>query len=175
MSLHLYSKRTNLIGLLIALALALACLLFVVPAILADNPLFAFDTITARPTHVTVYDGGEATTFYPDSEEYDVLVEAAYQTLYNEIGLEESGWSSLRFEQARAEGLAVELFYDEPVRIPGKRVDIADTYRLFFPLDVFGWDSDVVFRGGRNLYWGLPVRVDTLDRLREAVAQLETE
>lgn len=169
------SKQVNFKGLIIALALVLICLLFVIPAILSNNLLFAFNTIQGMPARVAIYRDGQAYDFYPGSQEYEMLVDAAYKTLYNEIGVEESGWSSARFEQARSEGIAVELFYDEPVRIPGKRVDIADTYRLFFPLEVYGWNSEVVFRGGLNMYWALPVRVDTLDRLRDAIVQIDLE
>jgi hypothetical protein len=52
------------------------------------------------------------------------------------------------------------------VKLPGNRMDIADPTRLFFPLEVFGHEGEVVFRGGRSDYWGLPIRVESLDPMR---------
>lgn len=162
-------RRTNTSGLIIALVILAACVLFVLPALLSQNLLFAFGIITQKPAQAVVYHAGESYVFLPGSPEYDALTDAAYKTLSKEKGIVEAGWSTQRFSQARSEGTALELFYDEPVKVPGSRVDIADTYRLFFPLDVFGWDQDVVFRGGHSTYWGLPVRVDSFDRIRTVV------
>lgn len=164
-------RRFNPLGLIVAFILMIACLMGLL-AILSGNPFYAFNRISEEPSQVIIYYDGETYFYEPDSEEYDLLVEAAYETLRNEQGVAEFGWASSRFDQARTEGDAIELVYADPVKIPGNRVDIADVYRLFFPLDVFGWSSDVVFRGGRTMYWGLPVRVDTLDRLRDAVDEV---
>lgn len=162
----------NWAGLIIALATVGMCLLFVLPAALSGNPFFAFGRINRRPIQAIVYYEGEALVFTPDDPEYDRLVEACYTALAHEIGFAEWGWSEQRFEQARTEGIAVELIYDRPVKLPGSRLDIADPTRLFFPLEVFGHEGEVVFRGGSHEYWGRPIRVDTLDPVREAVQQI---
>ncbi len=167
------NSRYNWIGLIVALAALAACLLFVLPAALAGNLFFAADVISGMPAQAIVYYHGQMYVYVPGDPQYDTIVDAAYQTLYHEIGIVGGfGWPEARYEQARTEGIAVELLYSEPVKIPGRRVDIADPVRLFFPLEVFGHEGEVVFRGGRDSYWGLPIHVDTLDRLRTAVEQV---
>lgn len=165
----------NWIGLVIALFIIAFCFLFALPAALSGNILFSSNIVTGRPIQVAVYYEGETTVYEPGDPEYDRLVAAANETLANETGFFEGvGWSEERFHQARTEGIAVELLYAEPVKLPGRRVDISDPTRLFFPLEVFGASTEMqmVFRGGRDEYWGLPIRVDTLDRLRNAVDEV---
>lgn len=166
----------NWFGLIGMLALLIGCLFVALPAALSGNILFATDVITEQPVQAVIYYEGETIILEPGDADYNVIVEAAYETLGNETGIVEGvGWSEERFTQARSEGNAVELLYAEPVKIPGQRVDIADPTRLFFPLEVFGHDGDYVFRGGREEYWGLPIRVDTFDRLRAAVDDVMQE
>lgn len=169
------NRRYNWLGLVVALSLVAVCLLFLLPAALSSNLLFAVNSIRVRPIQVTVYYRGQTEVYMPDSQEYDRLVDACYETLYNQIGIVEMGWSDKQFEQARAEGLAVELLYSEPVKLPGQRLDIADPLRLFFPLDIRGSKSEVVFRGAADDYWGLPIHVDTLDRVRTVVEEIMSE
>ncbi len=165
--------KYNWIGLLAMLVGIFACFLFVLPAALSGNLLFASNVITQQPAQVTIYYDGDSYTYEPGDPQYDALVSAANETLANETGFWEGfGWSEERFTQARAEGIAVEFLYAQPVKIPGRRVDIADPTRLFFPLEVFGHTGEMVFRGGHLEYWGLPIRVDTLDRMRAAVEQI---
>lgn len=164
----------NWLGLFVALALIGVCLLFALPAVLSGNILFATNIILEKPSQVIVYDKGQTYTFEPGDPEYDTLVHSAYDAIGTENGIREYGWSAARFEEARQEGVAVEFFYTEPVKLPGKRLDIADPTRLFFPLDVYGMASqpDMVFRGDENKYWGAPIRVESLDPFREAVNQV---
>ncbi len=165
-------RKENWLGLAIAVVLPGLCLLFVIPAMLSNNIFFAVDRIEAEPVQVVVYYGGDVYAFEPDDAEYDLLVDACYATLYEQNGFNEWGWSDARFHQARSEGMAVELLYAEPVKLPGNRVNAADPTRLFFPLNVFGFSGEVVFRGGESDYWGGPIRVDTLDRVRDAVCEV---
>lgn len=170
----MFSGKWNFLGLIVALLVIGACLLFVVPASLSDNLLFASDQIDQKPIQVILYQSGKSRVYTSGDPEYTELLEACYKTLANEIGMSEMGWSDARFAQARGEGTAVELIYAQPVKLPGKRVDVADTYRLFFPLEVFGAQGEIVFRGGQgeDSYWGLPIHVDTLDRVRAVVEQI---
>lgn len=165
-------RKFNWLGFIATLAIPALCLLFAVPAFLSDNLLFATNAIPQKPYQVVLYYDGESYVYEPGDREYGVLVDAAYATLATQNGFQEWGWSDTRFQQARIEGDALEFLYLEPVKIPGNRLDIADTYRLFFPLDVFGWDAEVVFRGGDSSYWGAPIRVDNFDELRGAVAEV---
>ena len=169
------NRRYNWLGLVVALTLLATCLLFLLPAALSGNLFFAVNNIRLKPIQVTIYYQGETEIYTPGSQEYDSLVEACYETLYHHIGIAELGWSDERFDQIRTEGIAVELLYAEPVKLPGKRLDIADPVRLFFPLELFGFDSEVVFRGDPGNYWGLPIQVDTLDRVRAAVKEIVGE
>ncbi len=164
-------RRLNFLGLIIALLLLGICLLFLLPAALSGNLLFAFGHIGDKPAQVILYHTGQTLVFYPDDPEYDLLVDACYETLRHPLGVGEIGWSDGRFEQARKEGIAVELLYAEPVKLPGERIDIADPTRLFFPVDVRGaaGSGEVVFRGGGTFYWGGPIRVDTLEPVAEAI------
>lgn len=164
--------RYNWVGLGIAMLLLFAACMILL-ALLSGNALFATDVITTRPAQVVVYHSGERLIYEPGDPEYGQLVDAAYETLYNESGIVEGlGWSDARFTQAREEGIAVELLYTEPVKLPGIRIDIADPTRLFFPLEVFGHSGEVVFRGSQDEYWGLPIRVESLDALRSAVNEI---
>ncbi len=165
-------RAVNLLSMGVALALGLGCMLFAVPAVLSGNALFATDVIRQRPAQVILYHQGQSYVFEPGDPEYEQLVEAAYTTLRNETGFYEWGWSGQRFEQARAEGTALEFIFAEPVKLPGNRIDIADPSRLFFPLEVFGYEGEAVFRGGRTEYWGLPIRVPSLDPIRQEVARV---
>jgi hypothetical protein len=167
-----HNPRYNWIGLVVSLAAVLFCFLYAVPAFLSGNALWGLDTISARPIQAILYNRGQTLIYEPGSKKYDLLVKAAYTTIYNQIGVSEAGWSEARFMKARAEGLALELIYNEPVKLPGRRIDISDPSRLFFPLDVYGWTSEVVFRGGERGYWGLPLHIDSLDPLRQAVAKV---
>jgi len=157
----------SLIGVLAGL---LACFFFALPAALSGNLLFATNVIQGKPVQIALYHDGEVTTFETGDAEYDRLTEAVYTALGNEIGYYEWGWSEARFDQARAQGTSIELLYAEPVKLPGNRLDIADPTRLFVPLDVFGYEGEAVFRGGRSGYWALPIHVETLDAVR-AIAQ----
>ncbi len=166
-------SRYNWIGLVGMLIVAAICLLFLLPAALSGNLLFSADVVRGAPVQIALYYRGQSFIYEPGDPEYDLLLEAANATLVHETGFYEGfGWREERFDQARREGVAVELLYAEPVKVPGRRVDIADPIRLFFPLEVFGHEGELVFRGGRTEYWGLPIRVDTLDRLRDAVDQV---
>lgn len=168
-------RKFNLTGLALALLLVGACLLLAIPAVLTGNPLFAINYVSQRPIQAILYHEGEMMIFNPGSPEYDLLVEACDQTLYDWVGVTEMGWSAQRFEQARSEGTAVELIYAEPVQVPGWRVNMGRAYRLFFPLEVFGHQGEVVFRGSADSYFGLPIHVATLDRVRVAVGQITAE
>jgi hypothetical protein len=156
-------------GLAVAIIALGVCLLYVLPAILSDNILFATSAITVKPIQAIVYYEGKTTIYEPSQPGYDTLIDGAYKTLSLENGFEEMGWSDARFQQARSEGIAVELIYTEPVKLPGNRMNIADVYRVFFPLKVFGFEGNYVFRGGLNDYWGAPTRVDNMDAVNEAV------
>jgi hypothetical protein len=169
---HRRTKTANWFGLLFALALVFGCLLYALPAALSGNVLFATKIINERPAQAILYHDGESAVFEPGDPEYDLLVDAAYETLGAQMGFNEWGWSDERYEQARAEGTALELIYTDPVKLPGNRMDIADPTRLFFPLYVFGHEGEVVFRGGQEEYWGLPIRVDSLDRVRTVAADI---
>ena len=87
------SKQLNFLGLAISLVLLGICLLFVIPAALSGNMFFAFGRISQKPEQVIIYRDGETHIFEPGSTEYDKLVDAAYDALKTEIGIEESGWS----------------------------------------------------------------------------------
>ena len=170
-----HNRRYNWLGLIVALLLLAACLLYLLPAILSGNLFFAVNHIRTKPIQAIVYYHGQTNIYAPDSQEYNKLVDACYETLYNQVGITEMGWSDERFEQARTEGVAVELLYAEPVKLPGQRLDIADPVQLFFPLDVHGFDKEIVFRGDADEYWGRPIHVDTLDRVRIVVEDIMGE
>lgn len=161
-------RSFNLVGILTSFLL-LGVAFFVLVALLSGNVFFATKRIVEKPYQVIVYYEGKTVFFEPGDPEYDRLVAAAYDAIADETGLAEWGWSEQRFESARNEGIAVEFMYLDPVKLPGNRLDIADAYRLFFPLEVFGWQGEVVFRGGDETYWGAPIRVKSLDPLRRAV------
>jgi hypothetical protein len=163
-----HSAAMNWLGLAFSLMLILMCFLFALPAILSGNLLFSTDHISRRPAQVILYNNGQSYTFEPGEPEYDQLVNAAYDTLAHENGINEMGWSDKRFEQARLQGKALEMIYTDPVKLPGSRIDIADPTRLFIPLNVVGHEGEVVFRGSVDDYWAAPIRVDTLDRVRSA-------
>ena len=139
---------------------------------MSNNLLFASGRIIEKPVQAILHYEGETYIFQPGDPQYDALIEASYVTLLFENGFMEMGWAEERFAQVKAEGDAVELIYAQPVKVPGARFDMGDTYRLFFPLDVFGFEGEVVFRGGDSQYWGNPLRVDTLDRIRGTVNQI---
>lgn len=168
-------KSINPIGLIVSFLLLGVCLFFALPAALSDNILFATDQIPQKPAQVIVYYEGQTFTFQPGSSEYETLLEACYTTLGRENGFVEWGWSEHRFTQVRSEGIAVELLYAQPVKLPGNRFDIGDVYRLFFPLKVLGLNGEIVFRGGDDKYWGNPLRVDSLDLIRDAVDRVVLE
>ncbi|NDJ54350.1 MAG: hypothetical protein GYB68_14870 [Chloroflexi bacterium] len=167
-------SRYNLLGMLGALGLAFACLLIFLPAAYSSNPLFFIDTfVSSRPALVTVYYEGWQASFDSSDPEFDLLVDGAYESIASQNGFISMGWSERRFNQARTEGIALEMFYDEPVVLPGNRVDIGDVRRLFIPLDVFGSGNPwVVFRGGDDLYWGDPIRLSNMEPVRQAVEQV---
>jgi len=166
-------KKTNVWGLLLALGLPAACLIFVVPAMLSGNALFATDIIVQTPYEIVLYHDGQELSYLPGDVGYDLLLDASYEAIATQNGFNEWGWSERRFNQARTEGTAVEMFYSEPVKLPGSRVDVADVYRLFIPLEVFGAsDANMVFRGGESEYWGAPLRLATLDPVYEIVTEL---
>ena len=162
-------KKTNIAGLLLTLAVPGLCLFVLLPAMLSGNALATMNTIANLPDEVVVYYNGQSVSYTPQDEEYDLLVDAAYDVIVDETGIHEMGWADDRFNQARSEGIALEMFYSRPVKLPGNRVDIGDVYRLFIPLEVFGFNDAVVFRGGTDSYWGAPLRVENLDILREMV------
>jgi len=172
-----YNPRYNWIGLILSLAVMFFCFLFVLPAFLSGNPLWAFNTIPSRPIQAILYTENGPLIFEPGSKDYDLLVNAAYDAIYKQVGVSDVGWNEQRFAEARQDGLALELIYNEPVKLPGRRIDISDPTRLFFPLDVFGWTnssaySEVIFRGGERSYWGLPIHAESLDPVREAAQQV---
>ena len=160
------SAAMNWLGLAFSLMLILICMLFALPAILSGNLLFATDVISVRPSQVILYHAGKSYTFEPGEPEYDLLVNAANETLMHENGINEWGWSDQQFEQVRHQDTALEMIYTDPVKLPGSRFDIADPIRLFFPLMVNGHQGEIIFRGGSDDYWAAPIRVDTLDRVR---------
>ncbi len=159
-------------GLLMALAAMFACLFFALPAALSGNILFATNIIQGKPVQIAIYHDGDIITLEPDQAGYDELVSALYASLGDEIGYYEWGWSEERFAQARIEGISIELIYAEPVKLPGNRLDIADPTKLFVPLDVFGYEGEAVFRGGRSGYWALPIHVKTLDMVRAITEEI---
>ena len=160
----------NWLGLLVVLIAVALCFLFVLPAALASNVAFFSKSISTLPAQVMVYYDGETYIYQQGDTEYDQIVEVAYDILGEERGIQDGfGWSDSRFEQARSDGNAVEFIYAEPVKLPGRRVDAAAPVRLMFPLNVFGHSGEMVLRGGQEDYWGAPIRVPSLDPLRETV------
>jgi hypothetical protein len=153
-------------GLVLVLVGLFACFFFALPAALSGNILFASNVIQGNPVQVVLYHDGDTMTFEPGDAEYDQIVNSIYAALGNEIGYYEWGWSEERFSQARSQGISIELMYAQPVKLPGNRLDIADPTRLFVPLDVFGYEGDAVFRGGRSGYWALPIHLESLEDVR---------
>lgn len=161
--------RHNWIGLVIAIGLVMFCFLGVLPAALSGNPWFSTGYINEEPDQIVVYYKGKTATYAPDSPEYQRLVAVIYDVIRTENGINEVGVSTDRQAQARSEGIAVEMFYKQPVKLPGRRIDIADPTRLLIILEAFGYSGEFVWRGGRTEYWGLPLRVPTLDPIRKVV------
>ncbi|NDJ53305.1 MAG: hypothetical protein GYB68_09510 [Chloroflexi bacterium] len=163
----------NLLGMLFALGLTFGAILYGIPAAASGNPLFFLPgAINQEPVQVIVYHEGQQLAYFPGDAEYEQLVDSVYEVIGDQNGFISLGWSASRFSQARNEGSAVEMIYDEPVRLPLNRVDIADVYRLFVPLDVFGTGNpEVIFRGGDS-YWGDPIRVPSLDPVRAVVDEI---
>ena len=52
---------------------------------------------------------------------------------------------------------------------------VPSTNRLFIPLNVFGHEGEVIFRGSVDDYWAAPIRVDTLDRVRSVANMIIRE
>jgi hypothetical protein len=167
-----HTSMGSWLGLVAALGGLFACLFFALPAALSGNILFATNIIQGKPVQAVIYHDGSTITLSPDDPEYDQLVNSVYTALGNEIGYYEWGWSEERFTQARAEGISLEFMYARPVKLPGNRIDIADPTRLFIPLDVFGYEGDAVFRGGRSGYWALPIHLASLDDIRTVTDEI---
>jgi hypothetical protein len=167
-----HTSMGSWLGLILVLGALFACLLFALPAALSGNILFASNVIQGKPVQVVLYHDGDPITFSPDDKEYDQLVSSVYAALGDEIGYYEWGWSEERFTQARSQGTSIEMMYAQPVKLPGNRLDIADPTRLFVPLDVFGYEGDAVFRGGRSGYWALPLHLQSLDDVRAIASEI---
>ncbi|NDJ52315.1 MAG: hypothetical protein GYB68_04410 [Chloroflexi bacterium] len=163
--------RYNIKGMLIALGIVFIVLLIGIPAALSGNLLFFVPTaIEQEPVMVHVYHNGQQISFEPGDAEYRLLVDAVYEAISTENGFLSMGWSNRRFSQARNDGVAVELIYDEPVVLPGNRINSGHPIRLFVPLDVYGTNNPpIVFRGGAGQYWGDPMRVVSLEPVATAV------
>jgi hypothetical protein len=169
---RVFGQRYNWLGLVFAFGLVMFCLLGVLPAALSGNPWFSTGYIDKEPDEIHVYYKGKSETFMPGDPEYDRIVSVAYEVIRSENGVDEVGLSDGRLEQARSEGIGVEMLYKEPVKLPGRRIDIADPTRIFIILEAFGYKGEFIWRGGRSEYWGLPIRVPTLDPLRRVVEDI---
>jgi hypothetical protein len=165
-------RDLNLRAFGLILLLTIVALVYLTPVVQSGNFLWFLPVFDTRAEKIIVYRHGEQITLQPADPDFDELTDVSNQLISNikavhrTFGISESGLEALR-----AEGVAVELFYAEPLKLPHS-ANLSGPNQLLIPLSGHYVENPIVIRGFDGEYWGAALRVGDLDRLQAAVEAL---
>lgn len=152
------------IGVMIVFVLAVV---YGVISLSTDDPLWAVPYFDGHPGRIVIYCEGASATLNPNATDYDDLNEAINRALTRIQGHHESlGVSDQTVEDYRAQYVAIEVFYPEPVVIHS-RFSTGQPNSLLIPLTGRHSQYQVVFSGRNGIYWPGPLTLKDLQPLRE--------
>lgn len=149
----------NLKGLLLALLVLAALVIYTVPALTTGNPFWFWPTMSVSPSQIITYRDGVSIVHRPGTPGYKLLAPLCEKMLTQVSGLDNSGFSEETLREIRAHGRAVEVFYPQPVTIPTS-LQAGQPNQVFIPLDDKYAEWAVAYAGNDGKYWvqGLRIR-----------------
>lgn len=166
-------KKSGLFSFFLILVLFIAGLAYFTPVILTGNFLWFLPVFDVEPRVIIVYRGGEQITLRPGDPGFDEVTAASNELISKIEAVHRTfGISDVGLEDLRAEGTAVELFYDEPLDFPTP-VNLGGPNQLLIPLSGHYAINPVALRGFDGDYWGAALRLGDLGELEAVVAGLE--
>jgi len=148
----------NLRGLLLALLVLGALVVYSVPALTTGNPFWFWPTVDVNPNQIVTYRDGVSIVHRPGTPGYKLLAPLCKRMLTQVSGLDGSGLSEDTIREIRARGRAVEVFYPQPVTIPSSLRTVQPN-QIFVPLDDKYADWAVAYAGNDGKYWAQGLRI----------------
>jgi hypothetical protein len=155
------------------LLLTLAALVYFTPVVQTGNLLWFLPVFDTKAEQIVVYRRGAQFTLYPGDPDYDELTALAnrliskIKAVHATFGISDSG-----LEELLTKGVAVELTYAEPLKLPHS-ANLGGPNQLLIPLSGYYAETPVVIRGFDGEYWGAALRVGDLRPLQAAVEALD--
>jgi hypothetical protein len=163
----------NLLSAGVILLLTIAALVYFTPIIQTGNWLWFLPVFDTEAEKIIVYRSGEQITLYPGDPGFDEVTAASNDLISKIKAVHRTfGISDIGLEDLRAEGIAVELFYAEPLDFPTP-VNLGGANQLLIPLAGHYTVNPVAVRGFDGEYWGAALRLGDLGELQAVVAALE--
>jgi hypothetical protein len=166
-------QNVNLRSFALILFLTIAALVYFTPVVQTGNLLWFLPVFNDKAEQIVVYRRGEQFTLTPNDPDYDELTAVAnrliskIKAVHATFGISDSG-----LEELRTEGVAVELYYAEPLKLPHS-ANLGGPNQLLIPLSSYYVENPVVIRGFDGEYWGAALRVGDLGPLQAAVEALD--
>lgn len=166
-------RDLHLRSFVLILLLTIAALVYLTPVVQTGNFLWFLPVFNTKAEQIIVYRRGEQFTLQPADSDFDELTALSNQLIskikavHATFGISDSG-----LEELRAEGVAVELFYAEPLKLPHS-ANLSGPNQLLIPLSGHYTINPVAIRGFEGDYWGAALRLGDLTALKASVAALE--
>ena len=160
--------QVNLRGLLFALIVVIALIVFGVGALTNGDPFWFLPVFNQVPQRIVLYQNGCRVELNNGQPGFDQLTAAINQTLPQYDGFNSTtGISPESVKDYREKERAVEVFYAKPVTIHAPyRFGHPET--IFIPLSSYFADSRSVFGGKAGDYWAGALRLKSLEPIQRA-------
>jgi hypothetical protein len=166
-------QGAGLLSFALILLLVIAAFVYFTPVVMSGNWLWFLRVFDTEPQRIMIYREGERFTLFPGDDGFAEVTEASnklvskIEAVHRTYGISDSG-----LEQLKDEGIAVELYYREPLDFPTP-VNLGGANQLLIPLSGHYTTNPVAFRGFNGEYWGAALRLGDLSELRSVVVELE--
>ncbi|MFC2023242.1 hypothetical protein ACFLT5_00725 [Chloroflexota bacterium] len=166
-------QDSGLLSFALILLLVIAVLVYFTPVVMTGNWLWFLRVFDTEPQRIVIYREGERFTLFPGDPGFSEVTGASNKLVSRIEAVHRTfGISDIGLEQLREEGVAVELYYREPLDFPTP-VNVGGANQLLIPLGGHYATNPVAFRGFNGEYWGAALRLGDLAELNLVVSELE--
>jgi hypothetical protein len=164
--------RTNSIGLLILFVSCLVLGAYGMISLTSRDPLWFLRGFEDRPSRIIVYQGGQRTELTRGQVGFDELAEAVEASLAQGFArLTSIGFSDRTLQDAYAQHLTLEVFWDQPVELHAWFAT-GRTTQMLFPITGPHSELSIVLLGDIDGYRVGAPALNSLEPIHEALRSL---
>ncbi len=158
---------TNVVGMILVTILVFGGFVYLFRVLTTGDLLWFSSAFNEQPRQLAIINRGERTEISPSDPFFHELAAAMNESISRGYHYGGFGVSDVTWEQIERHGVLIEATYAGPVRLRG---GVQPTERLLLLIGGDGlWTSQILFRADKQNWDRIPLRVSTVEPVREAL------